>query len=400
MTVDAGDTELSGRGGTAPVIVYLVTEDWYFLSHRLPMALAAQRAGYRVHVATRVSGRGAQIEAHGFTLHALDWRRGSLNPAAVLSIIRQVRALYRRVRPDLAHHVALQPSVIGSLAALGLPMRRLNALAGLGFVYTSRSAKALAMRPVLTALLRFLLGAKGASALVQNPDDRAALEGIGVPADRIALIPGSGMDTQAARPLPEPPGEITVGFVGRLLEDKGVRALMAAHKLMAERGAPVRLLIAGDRDPANPASIAESEIARWKARPAVEMLGHVGDIEKVWARAHIAVLPSRREGLPKSLLEAAAFGRPIVATDVPGCREIARHGVNAFLVPADDPSALAGALALLARDPDLRRGFGVAGRRLVEEEFSSRRIGREIVQLYGRLLDRDARLLPQAPAAS
>jgi glycosyltransferase involved in cell wall biosynthesis len=249
-------------------------------------------------------------------------------------------------------------------------------------------------------LLRFLLGAKGASALVQNPDDRAALEGIGVPADRIALIPGSGMDTQAAQPLPEPPGEITIGFVGRLLEDKGVRALMAAHALMAERGAPVRLLIAGDRDPANPASIGESEIARWKARPAVEMLGHVGDIEKVWARAHIAVLPSRREGLPKSLLEAAAFGRPIVATDVPGCREIARHGVNAFLVPADDPSALAGALALLARDPDLRLRFGAAGRRLVEEEFSSRRIGREIVQLYGRLLDRDARLLPQAPAAS
>lgn len=381
---------LSGRRepGSQPVLLYLVTEDWYFLSHRLPMACAAQRAGYEVHVATRVGLHGAEIEKYGFALHPLTWRRGSLNPLALASIVLQVRSLYRRLAPDLVHHVALQPAIIGSLAAIGRPVTRLNALAGLGFGFTSGSFKARVIKPVLVTLLRILLRNECAWTLVQNPDDKEQIASLGVPEQRIVLIPGSGVDADRLCPLPEPDGPVTIAFVGRLLADKGVHTLLDAHAVLARRGEDIRVLVAGDRDPANPASIAEDEIADWSRRAGVTFLGHVTDIREVWKRAHIAVLPSRREGLPKSLLEAAACGRPIIATDVPGCREIARAGHNALLVPPDDAEALAAAIATLARDADMRRRFGEAGRKLVEDRFASERIGAQTRVLYDSLVGR------------
>ena len=373
---------------TKPVLIYLVTEDWYFLSHRLPMARAAQRAGYDVHVITHVNEGGAAIEAEGFSLHAVVWRRGSINPFGFLSNIRAVRRLYRTIKPDLVHHVALQPTIVGSLAAIGLPCRRLNALAGLGFAFTSDTPKARLVRPILRTLLRHALNSPRAAVLVQNPDDRAAVQSLGVGDEHISVIPGSGVETDRLTPLPEPEGPVTMAFVGRLLEDKGLRALMDAHELLSRRGPPVRLLIAGDPDPANPASIPPAEIASWARRPGVGLLGHVLDIRDVWKQAHIAVLPSRREGLPKSLLEAAACGRPIVATDVPGCREVARQDINALLVPADDAQALADAIGRLASDLGLRRKFGEAGRQMAEHEFSAAQIGQRVVALYDKLLGR------------
>lgn len=369
-----------------PVMVYLVTEDWYFLSHRLPMARQAQRAGYEVHVVTHVVGGGAEIEAHGFHLHPVTWRRGSIDPRDFVSNIRAVRRLYRRIDPDLVHHVSLQPTIVGSLAATGLRCVRLNALAGLGFTFTSETIKARLVRPILRWLLRYVLGAPRAAVLVQNPDDRAAVERLGIAPERIFTIPGSGVETDLLTPLPEPAGPLTMAFVGRLLDDKGVRTLVEAHDILAKRGEPVALLIAGQPDPGNPVSIPLGEIERWRRRPGLTMLGQVADIREVWKAAHIAVLPSRREGLPKSLLEAAACGRPIVATDVPGCREIARPNVNALLVPADNAQALADGIATLAKDADLRARFGAAGRHMVETEFSAARVGKAVVVLYGRLL--------------
>jgi glycosyltransferase involved in cell wall biosynthesis len=370
-----------------PRLLYLVTEDWYFLSHRLPMARAARAAGYEVHVAARVANGAAAIAAEGFTLHPLRWRRGSLDPFHFLSLARDIRRLYRQVAPALGHHVAFAPSIIGSVAALGLPVQRLNAMAGLGFVFTSRTPKAVAVRILIRWLMRWLMNRPRASVLVQNPDDRTALLSLGVRRDKIALIAGSGVDTGRLRPLPEPPPPVTVGYVGRLLADKGLRTLVKAQALLAQRGEPVRLLIAGEADPANPASIPPQEIDGWRRQPGIALLGHTA-VAEVWDKAHIAVLPSRREGLPLSLLEAAACGRPLVATDVPGCREVARDGVNALLVPPDDPEALADAIARLAHDGNLRARFGAAGRALVEDEFSSERIGREIVALYDHLLNR------------
>jgi glycosyltransferase involved in cell wall biosynthesis len=373
----------------APRLVYLVTEDWYFLSHRLPMACAAQHAGYDVHVVTNATDHERAIAELGFRVHPVRWRRGSMNPLALLAMVRTIRRLYRRLAPDLVHHVALQPSVVGSLAAIGLPLVCLNAVTGWGFAFTSAKARARVARGILEWLLPRLLNRRRSFVLVQNTDDRAALAALGLPDDRIFLIAGSGVDVDLLRPLAEPDGPITAGFVGRLLDSKGLRTLLAAHDLLARRGRAVRLLIAGDPDPANPESIPPKEIALWRARSGVALLGHVADIRDVWAAAHIAVLPSRREGLPKSLLEAAACGRPIIATDVPGCRAVARTGVNAVLVPPDDAAALAAAIDQLASDADLRRRFGAASRRLAEDEFSSAGIGRETVALYDRLLGRD-----------
>jgi glycosyltransferase involved in cell wall biosynthesis len=370
------------------VLVYLVTEDWYFLSHRLPMAREARRAGYEVHVVTHVNKGAAAIEAEGFRLHSVVWRRGSLNPLDFISNIRAVRRHYRAIDPDLVHHVALQPTVVGSLAATGLRCVRLNAIAGLGFAFTSSTLKARIVRPVLSAFLRHALGHERAAVLVQNPDDRKVAQSLGIGDDHIYVIPGSGVETGKLTPLPEPPGPITVAFVGRLLDDKGVRSLIVAHEILARRGEPVRLLIAGEPDPANPVSIPPQEIAEWRKREGVELLGHVADIREVWKRAHIAVLPSRREGLPKSLLEAAACGRPIVATDVPGCREIALPDVDALLVPPDNAQALADAISRLAQEPALRARFGAASRQLVESKFSDIEIGREIRCLYDRLINR------------
>ncbi|HET9717988.1 MAG TPA: glycosyltransferase family 4 protein [Pseudolabrys sp.] len=367
-------------------ILYLVSEDWYFISHRLPMARAAQRAGYEVHVATRVNKFGSEIVREGFIVHPIGWRRGSMNPLRLLAAALETRRIYRQVSPDLVHHVALVPSLIGSLAALGLPLVRLNALAGLGFAFTSETAKARAVRPFARLLLGWLLKGANTSVLVQNPDDFALVARLGVPKEAIALIPGSGVDTKLLSPLPEPSGPFTVAFVGRLLDDKGVRTLVRAHELLAGRGIAVRTLLAGEPDPSNPASIPEQVLAAWRGIPGLELLGQVDDIREVWARAHVAVLPSRREGLPKSLLEAAACGRALIATDVPGCREVARAGLNALLVPVDQPEALADAIAMLSRDAGLRSRFAAASRQIAASEYSSTRIGGDIVALYSRLL--------------
>jgi glycosyltransferase involved in cell wall biosynthesis len=368
-----------------PRLLYLVTEDWYFLSHRLPMARTARAAGFEVHVATRVVDGGATIEAEGFHLHPLTWRRGTTNPFAFASAIAEVRRTYRSVKPDLIHLVALWPAIVGSVAALGLPMKRLSALTGLGFAFTSNAFKARAVRTILRPILRQLLTGPSAAVLIQNPDDLALMTEFGLERSHLFLIPGSGVDADRLRPLPEPSGPVTMAYAGRLLDDKGLRTLVTAQALLRAKGDIVRLLIAGEADPANPTSIPEREINAWRHQAGVEVLGHVDDIGALWARAHIAVLPSRREGLPKSLLEAAACGRPLVATDVPGCRQVARRD-NALLVPPDDAPSLAAAIHRLADDPSLRTRFGVASRALVEAEFATEKIGPKTVELYRTLL--------------
>jgi glycosyltransferase involved in cell wall biosynthesis len=267
----------------------------------------------------------------------------------------------------------------------------LNALTGLGFTFASKTMRAQVLRWFGGLSLGWLLTRGCSTTLVQNPNDRDVICRFGVPLSRIAMIAGSGVDIDAFTPMPEPPDyPPTIAYVGRLLDHKGVRVLVRAHEILVERDAHVRLLLAGAPDPLNPASISARELAVWSGQPTLTLLGHVEDVHAVWRQAHIAVLPSRGgEGIPMSLLEAAACARPIVATDVPGCREIARDGVNALLVPPNDAVALADAIGRLAGDAELRRRFGAAGRRMAENEFSHIRIGQEVVALYRRLLGQD-----------
>jgi glycosyltransferase involved in cell wall biosynthesis len=345
-----------------PRLLYVVSEDWYFLSHRLPMARAAQDMGFEVHVATRVDRGAGDIRRHGFVLHPIPYARGARSLLAHLKTILALRRVHAAIRPDLVHHVALLPTMIGLLAR--------------------------AARRVFELFFRFFINRPRTVALVQNPDDAAALAAMGIRDAHIVLIPGSGIDTTHFQPLPEPDGPITLGFVGRLLEDKGIRTLLAAHRMLRDKGLDIRLLIAGTPDPANPTSLPLSEAQSWDEAAGIVWLGHVENVTRVWARAHIAVLPSRREGLPKSLLEAAACSRPMVATDVPGCREVAIAGETGELVPADDATALAGAIETLYADPQKRRQYGEAARALTESRFSTRQIERQIAGLYDSLCNR------------
>lgn len=370
-------------------IAYVVTEEWAFLQHRLPMARAARDAGFEVHVLTRDNGRGSEIEAEGFHLHPLGWQRRRVSPMVVARDVAEVRRALARIRPDLVHNVAVKPAVIGSLACIGLlaesgnRMGVVNSIVGMGSAFLDPSLKGKAMRLGLRSTLGSLLNRPATRTIVQNPDDRDALIAAGVAPKNIVLVPGSGVDTDKLQPTPQPPSPpVRAAYVGRMLEDKGLRALIAAHRLLRERGTPIDLVLAGTPDDENPTSIPRAELEAWGREPGITWAGHVKDIPALWAASHIAVLPSRREGLPKSLLEAAACGRPMVATDAAGCREIAREGETGLLAPIDDAPRLADALARLAADPDMRRRMGARARELAETVFASRLIGPQTVAVY------------------
>jgi glycosyltransferase involved in cell wall biosynthesis len=377
--------EMSGASSAKPRLLYVVTEDWAFLSHRLPMARAAREAGFEVHVATRVNSEAAAIESERFILHPIPFARGSLSPVATLSTVAALRRVHREVEPVLTHHVALQACVLGMLASLGRPC--VNAFIGLGYSFTSATGKARAVRTAVGSLLRFLINRKNSIALVQNSDDMAALLSLGIGKNRIALIPGSGVDVNRFTPLAEPIGAPTFGFVGRLLDDKGVRTLVAAHRLLRRRIPDANLLIAGTPDPANPASVTEAEAQSWNDHAGITWLGHVADIAAFWAKVHVAVLPSRREGLPLSLMEAAACGRAMIASNVPGCREIVLHEQTGLLFAVDNAVALADAMERLITDPQLRGRCAAAARERVVQKFAAQIIGQQIVELYRTMLN-------------
>lgn len=391
--LDLGDAARAADvviGTTPPKLLYLVTEDWYFWSHRLPMARAAQRAGFDVAVATRVAQHGERIRAEGFVVHPLRWRRGKIGPWASLGAIGEIHRLYRRERPVIVHHVALKPAVLGGIAArlAGVPAV-VSMIAGAGYLASAPSRRARFLARVVRLLWPWLLLGRNRRVIVQNEEDRDALAALKPDAaGQITLIPGSGVDLAHFQPAPEPPAPpVVAAYVGRMIGLKGVAVLVEAQQRLQRRGVDLRLVLAGAPDAENPTAIAPATLARWAALPGVRWLGHQEDIRAVWAAAHIAALASLGgEGLPKSLLEAAAMGRAIVATDVPGIREIAQSGVNALLVPPDDAEALAAALERLAGDTVLRRRFGAASRRLVETDLDAEAVGAATVACYRRLL--------------
>jgi glycosyltransferase involved in cell wall biosynthesis len=367
-------------------VLFVVSEDWYFCSHRLPIARAARDAGAQVCVATRVRDHAAPITAEGFTLIALELSRSGRNPFQDLRLLADLIRLYRRERPDIVHHVALKPALYGSIAAwiTGVPAT-INAFAGMGFVFISNGIFARLLRPVIGGAFRFLLNRKSSRVIVQNRDDRALFEDrIGVARHRIVVIRGSGVDIDHFCPVPPPTGPLVATCVARMLWDKGIGELVDAARLLRQRGIDLRIRLVGPVDD-NPASISPSQLAAWCREGIVEIPGPSTDIAREYANAHIAVLPSYREGLPKSLLEAAAAGLPLIATDVPGCREICRHGETGLLVPARNAAALADALEQLAMDADLRARYGAAARLAAQTEFAEAIVIARTMALYAAL---------------
>ncbi len=369
-----------------PVLLFLITEDWTLWLHRLSTARAARDAGWDVVVATRVAAHGDRIRSEVFLLIPIGMRRRSLAPWRELASVVELIRLYRREQPDLVHHVAMKPVIYGSLAAwlAGVPAV-VNALTGMGYVFTSRELKARLLRPPIRRAFHWLLDRSNSRLILQNSDDAAALAGAVVAKERVVLIRGSGVDTEAFASSEEPAGAPVAVMVSRMLRDKGVLELVEAARLLQRRAVPLRVVLVGAPDPENPTAIAERELQAWDAAGVIAWWGERSDIAAIWADSHIAVLPSYREGLPKSLLEAAACGRPMVATDVPGCREIVLDGVTGLLVPPRDAQSLAAALERLAGDAALRRRMGAAARDLVERALSDEVIVAQTLALYRSL---------------
>ncbi|MDE2167533.1 MAG: glycosyltransferase family 4 protein [Alphaproteobacteria bacterium] len=374
-----------------PKLIFLVTEDWYFWSHRLPMARAARDCGFDVAVATRVTAHGDAIRAAGFALHPLRWKRRAIGPMASLAAIWEIARLYRRERPLAVHHVSFKAAVLGGIAARLARVALVVSMAnGMGYIGASGDWRARGLRRLARFVFPWTLFAGHGRVIVQNDADRRALAALcPKQAARIVLIPGSGVDLAHFAPLPEPPAPpVTVAYAGRMIAIKGVATLVAAQQRVRAQGIDLNLVLAGDTDDENPSAIDRDTLARWAKQPGVAWLGRRDDIRTVWRDAHIAALASLGgEGVPKSLLEAAAVGRPIVATDVPGMRTIAQPGVNAILVAPNDAAAFADALITLVRDADLRRCLATAGRRLVEQGLSDTAIAEATRQLYRTLLD-------------
>lgn len=365
-------------------LLFLVTEDWYFVSHRLALAEAAHRDGYRVVVATRVRSHGEAIRAAGAELVPLRMAREGRSPFGEFLALWEIIRLYRREKPSVAHHIAMKPIVYGSIAAriAGTP-QVIHAFAGLGYAFIGQSRRRRIFSHLSAKVLRWCARSPNAVVLVQNEEDRALLveKGIATP-ERTRLIRGSGVDLAAFSVSPEPPGPPIVVCPARMLREKGIVEFAAAAAVLRAEAISARFVLVGGEDPANPAHVDRQVIEGWVAEGDVEWWGHRTDMADVFANCAIVCLPSYREGLPKALLEAMASGRSIITTDAPGCREVVRPGENGLLVPVRDVAALVNALRTLLQDPVLRVQMGVAGRLRAEREFDVTSVVAETLQLY------------------
>ena len=369
-------------------LLYVVNVDWFFQSHRLPIAVQAQRAGYEVHIATTVTDRREALEACGLQVHDLPLERGSANVVRELRTFVRLWRLLRTLRPELVHLVTVKPVVLGGIAArLARVPAVVSAISGLGFVFLASGLRAKLLRTAVLALYRIALGHPRQRVVFQNAGDRELLERYaGLDRARSVIVRGSGVDLAhfAQQPFPaEPP--VVVLFAARLLRDKGLLEFVEAARRLKREGRPAVFRLAGSPDPDNRSSVQASEVEAWRSEGCVEPLGQQADMRRVLAESHIVVLPSYREGLPKVLAEAAAVGRPVITTDVPGCRDAIEVGATGLLVPPRDPAALADAIRRLIERPGERVAMGAAGRRLAEREFAVDGIVRQHLDLY-RLL--------------
>lgn len=366
-------------------LLFVVTEDWYFVSHRLQLAKAAVAQGYDVVVATRVGRYGDAIRDVGIRLIPFDLSRRGGNPfAEIYSLFR----LYRKEKPNLIHHVAMKPVLYGSVAAnmVGHAVR-INAIAGLGWIFTSSSRFAYLIRPIVKLTMAGLLNNRHSLTIVQNKEDLDVLKQVGVAADRIHLIPGSGVDTNVFHPIINPNPIPTVMLAARMLWSKGVGEFVAAARLLAIRGVRARFLLVGEPDPANPDAIPVAKLKEWNGQFGVEWLGRREDMPSLWQSAHIACLPSYYgEGLPKCLLEAASCGLPIVTTDSTGCREVIVDEREGILVPPKNVEALANAIERLISHPEVREAMGEKARERAIHLFGEEHIVAATLFVYKRSL--------------
>jgi glycosyltransferase involved in cell wall biosynthesis len=345
-----------------PRLLFFVPNEDYFLSHRLPMARAAIDAGYRVGVITNAAAKRDVMEAEGLDVLHLAITPGLCNPFNELKVIHRLYQIYKDENPHVVHHVTLKAITYGGIAAFfaGVP-HIINAIAGLGYIFNSNHIKARILRLGITPIFRFLLRRKKAVLLLQNKDDlelliknRMAKRGNSI------IIPGSGVELEKYTPTPLPSFEDKVycAFSGRMIGIKGLDTLQKAFAVLKESAPHIMLRLCGVPDANNPGSWSEAQLKNWAEEPNIEWLGFCSNMPEIWQKSHIALQPSDGgEGIPKALLEAAACGRPLIATDVPGCREVVEYAQNGYLIPPRDPEVLADAILKLANDKETCQRF-------------------------------------------
>lgn len=371
-------------------LLFLTTEDWYFAAHRLKLARAAIAEGHDVWVATRVDRHARAIADAGVNLLALEWRRGSLDPLQLRREVAAIRAVIADIEPDIVHCVSLRTIVAACMALRGMDRRRVVlAFTGLGLLFVGSEAWKRLARAAVGRLIGETAARHDVLLLFENHDDCDTIRAL-VRRDDLAtqVNPGSGIDAERFMPLPEPDNAVPVfAFAGRVLKIKGIGELVQASRMLDARGYDHEVILAGPLDPGSRAGIGEAELNAMIADSPVRWIGEVADVRDVWARADVAVAPSHGgEGVPLSLVEAAACARPLIATDVPGCRDIVRDGDTGLLCPPRDAAALCEAMAILLRNADQRARMGARASALARGEFSADTVNARTLAGYAALL--------------
>lgn len=369
-------------------LLFVVNELSFFLSHRLEIAREARRRGYEVHVATPKSGRAKEIQQQNIVFHPIPLSRSGANIFKEAQSIVSLYKLFRKIRPDIVHTVTIKPVIYGGIAARFARVPALvSAISGLGYLYSAAEFNAVALRKFTELAYRMALRHPRSLVIFQNPDDQAfMIDRKLVTQDRATLIRGSGVDPARFAFSTEPAGAPVVLLAARMLWHKGVREFVEAAEILKGRGSDARFVLAGGVDAGNPAAIPGRQLGEWQQSGIVEWWGHQSDMSGIMDQCNIVCLPTYAEGLPKVLIEAAAKGRAIVATDVPGCREVVRPEVNGLLVPPKDKVALANALEYLIGNAGVRSRMAIAGRAMVENEFTEKIVVESTLALYEKLL--------------
>jgi glycosyltransferase involved in cell wall biosynthesis len=364
-------------------ILMFANTDWYLYNFRLALAQALRARGDEVVLVSPAGPYGPRLQALGFRWMPVPMTQRSLNPLTEIQTVIRLLGLYRRENPDLVQHFTVKCVLYGSLVCHLLGIRSIvNSVTGLGYVFMDGGGTRRWLRGPIKMFYRIAL--RRTWVIFQNPDDRAVfLESHLADPGKAALIRGSGVDILRFSPQPEPPGTPLVILPARMLWDKGVADFVAAARTLQAEGLEARFALVGDNDDENPASVPSSQLHTWEKEGVIEWWGWKEEMDQVYAQAAIVCLPSYyREGVPKALIEAAACGRPLVTTDMPGCREIVRDGENGLLFPVRDTGALAKALLDLVQHPAMRSKMGIASRTIAEKEFSMELVISQTLAFY------------------
>jgi glycosyltransferase involved in cell wall biosynthesis len=371
-----------------PKILYLITEDWFLVSHFLPMARAARQSGFEVLVATRVKDHAVTIAAEGIRLIPMDVDRRSLSLIEVIGDIARTRRIVRAERPDIVHCIALRPVVLGGLAARMAGAQRLVlAPTGLGHLWIADGGVVRLARNAVRRIVGSRLRGPLTHYLFENREDPAEF-GLDPDGANVTIVGGAGVapgEFSASLEPAAPP--VRVAVVARMIAPKGIAEAVEAARRARAFGAAVELDIYGPLDSTDRRAIPEATLRRWSAEPGIRWHGETKDVAKVWREHHVAMFLSYyREGVPRTLIEAAASGRPIITTDMPGCRDIVRDGQEGLLVPPRDIEAAARALVRLAGDAALRARMGAAAHARFCERYTEAAVQRAVVGVYQSLL--------------